>query len=235
MGKRKLKVRQKKNAAARLGIEQQSGRPGGVFVKADTFRGLGAKPFKTGVPYTLAGNWLVPAVNFTISGMLSVEQSQELGIWGGEGRRDLGASELQKYGETLPVPANMIATDSHYATWWHNVDYTLDDYPDVAIKNARTVLHIAKNPVLPVGAAGLLFAGAMVAVKTMHYETFLTVWPLAMAEQKRRGVSADIISRLWLFMPQCYKKHEPFNDDTLLAASFAPYILPVSHETMIPV
>lgn len=232
---RKLNPRQQTNAAATFGIVSKFLKPNGVYIESGVYRKLGGKVYETGEPYTLPGRWLAPAVNFAVDGRLSVLEMQELEIWGNEGMRELSPEELTRYDVNTTIPVNLVNTSDNYLTWWQHIDYKLDGYQDLKISNARVVAHKVENAVLPAGARGILLPGATMTVKTHYFETFLTVWPLAMADKKRRNVQMKILNTCWLFVPLHYRKYEEFSQDILIAATFAPYILPVSHECLTPV
>ncbi len=195
-------------------------RPRGVYCHVPL---VGAE-VETTQYFALTGAWLCPAIDFTIGGKPTLDDMNTFDVGSGDGRVHL----LDKH---EPLPNNCVNTHDVYLCGKSLDTFGLLGYKHIEFNKPHACYVKAYNPVLFAGTKGMLIAGGIGILHVSNRVPFATTLPLELPEIA--GWNFDTIARCWLFVPHHYRPYVEWQTSVLHRANWQPFILPVSHETLI--
>ena len=195
-------------------------RPRGVYCHVS----LSHTEVTTTESFTLPGAWLCPAVDFDIGGEPTIQDLETFYVAAGQGRVHL----LDKH---EPLTVGCVNTHDTYLSGKRLDEFELLGYKHVEFNNPHACYVKAYNPVLFAGTRGMLIAGGIGTLHVPDKVPFATTLPLELASVA--GWQFDTIARCWLFVPHHYRPYVEWQTSVLHRATWQPFILPVSHETLV--
>lgn len=174
--------------------------------------------------FALPGAWLSPAIDFDIGGKPTLEDLNTFDV-------GLGCGRVHLVDNHEPLPIGCVNTHDAYLSGERLDKFEILGYKHVEFNNPHECYVKAYNPVLFAGEKGMLIAGGIGTLQVPNRVPFVTTLPLELPEIA--GWQFDTIVRCWLFVPHHYRPFVEWQTSVLHRANWYPFILPVSHETLV--